>query len=593
MTHRILTKLFTKKQLVPIITGIALVAFVACGGSDTGSSSVVSTSTAVPAAVARDSSSSDNSRVAPELRDTESTSASTKAGTDFESRAGGTFRRLWADPPTLDPHQVTDTTSAGLVVELFSGLVKLSNELKIVPDLAESWVISGDGTIYTFTLREDLKFSDGSPITAADFKWSWERAANPDTESTVADVYLGDIVGINAIVDGDAVSSNGIKVIDERTLQVTIDGAKPYFIAKLTYPTAFVLKQENVEAGGDRWTDTPVGTGPFVLDDYRVGERIVFTRNENFNGRKAYLDKVLFNLAGGIAMAMYETDEIDITGVGLADLERVQDPDEPLNRDLVNIPPGFSISYVGFNTEKPPFDDMKFRQALNLAVNKELIAESVYAGLVLPAYGILPPNFPGFTGNIVGLRFDPDDVAGSEARARAVLAESKYADPETRPRIVITIPGTGGSPSLDVEIVADMWRNVLGVEAEIQQVEWATYLQDLNRERLQAFGGLGWEADYPDPQDFLDILFHSESPGNHGNFSSDIVDSLVERARTEPDPQLRTDLYQQAEQEIITQAAWLPLWFDTEGKGLIKPYVKDYKFTPIIVPKLGDVWIDK
>ncbi|MCH8103132.1 MAG: peptide ABC transporter substrate-binding protein [Chloroflexi bacterium] len=593
MIPRILTRLITKKQLVPFITGIALVAFVACGGSDTGLTSVASTATAVPAAVAQDSSSGANSRVAPELRDTESSSVSRNTGTDFESRAGGTFRRLWADPPTLDPHQVTDTTSAGLVVELFSGLVKLSKELEIVPDLAESWVISGDGTIYTFTLRENLKFSDGSPLTAADFKWSWERAANPDTESTVADVYLGDIVGINAIVEGDAVSSSAIKVIDERTLQVTIDGAKPYFIAKLTYPTAFVLKQENVEAGGDRWTDTPVGTGPFVLDDYRVGERIVFSRNENFNGRKAYLDKVLFNLAGGIAMAMYETDEIDITGVGLADLDRVQDPNEPLNKDLVNIPPGFSISYIGFNTEKAPFDDMKFRQALNLAVNKELIAESVYAGLVKPAYGILPPNFPGFTGDIEGLRFDPDDPEGSEERARAVLAESKYADPDTRPRIVITIPGTGGSPSLDVEIVADMWRNVLGVEAEIQQVEWATYLQDLNRERLQAFGGLGWEADYPDPQDFLDILFHSESPGNHGNFSSDIVDSLVERARTEPDPQLRTDLYQQAEQEIITQAAWLPLWFDTEGKGLIKPYVKDYKFTPIIVPKLGDVWIDK
>jgi oligopeptide transport system substrate-binding protein len=540
----------------------------------------------VAAAVAQESSSSDSSRVAPALRDLESTSASTNVGDDFDSRAGGTFRRLWADPPTLDPHQVTDTTSAGLVVELFSGLVRLSRELEIVPDLAESWEISEGGTVYTFTLREDLKFSDGSPITADDFKWSWERAANPDTESTVADVYLGDIVGINAIVEGDEVSSSGITVIDERTLRVRIDGAKPYFIAKLTYPTAFVLKQENVTAGGDRWTDTPVGTGPFVLDDYKVGERIVFSRNQNFNGRKAYLDKVLFNLAGGIAMAMYETDEIDITGVGLADLDRVQDPSEPLNRDLVNIPPGFSISYVGFNTEEPPFDDAKFRQALNLAVDKELIAESVYAGLVKPAYGILPPDFPGFTGDIDGLSYDPD-------KARRLLAESAYADADTRPRIVITIPGTGGSPSLDVEIVADMWRNELGVEAEIQQVEWATYLQDLNRERLQAFGGLGWEADYPDPQDFLDILFHSESPGNHGNFSSDIVDRLVEQARTEADPQLRSDLYQQAEQEIITQAAWLPLWFDTEGKGLIKPYIKDYTFTPIIVPKLGDVWIDK
>jgi oligopeptide transport system substrate-binding protein len=252
----------------------------------------------------------------------------------------------------------------------------------------------------------------------------------------------------------------------------------------------------------------------------------------------------------------------------------------------VNIPPGFSISYVGFNTSKPPFDDPRFRQALNLAVDKELIAESVYAGLVRPANGILPPDFPGYTGDIVSLTYDPD-------KARQLLQESDYADAGSRPRIVITIPGTGGSPSLDVEIIADMWRTELGVEAEIQQVEWATYLQDLNRERLQAFGGLGWEADYPDPQDFLDILFHSESPGNHGEYSNPEVDRLVEQARTEADPQLRQDLYQQAEQLIISDAAWLPLWFDTEGKGLIKPYVQNYRYTPIIVPKLGDVYLTK
>ncbi|NQU96711.1 MAG: peptide ABC transporter substrate-binding protein, partial [Chloroflexi bacterium] len=232
----------------------------------------------------------------------------------------------------------------------------------------------------------------------------------------------------------------------------------------------------------------------------------------------------------------------------------------------------------------PPFDDPKFRQALNHAVDKEIIASQVYSDLVKPAYAVLPPGFPGYSEDIEGLRFDAD-------LARQLLQESKYADPETRPRIVVTIPGTGGSPSLDIEVVADMWMKVLGVEIEIQQVEWATYLQDLNRMRLQAWGGLGWEADYPDPQDFIDILFHSDSPGNHGAYSNAEVDRLVEQARTEQDIARRIELYSQAERVIVEEAPWMPLWFDTEGLALVKQRIKGYKFTPIIVPKLKDVYI--
>jgi ABC-type transport system substrate-binding protein len=284
-------------------------------------------------------------------------------------------------------------------------------------------------------------------------------------------------------------------------------------------------------------------------------------------------------------MAMYETDEIDFTGVGLADLERVQNPEEPLNKELVRVPPSFSVSYMGFNVQKPPFDDVKFRQALNHAVDKELIADQVYSNLVTPAYGILPPNFPGYSEDVKGLKFEPE-------LARELLAASKYADPASRPRIVVTIPGTGGSPSLDLEVVADMWQKVLDVNIEIEQVEWATYLQDLNRRRLQAWGGLGWAADYPDPQDFIDILFHSESSGNHGAYLNEDVNTLTEKARIEQDVAQRVSLYNRAEQIILDDAAWLPLWFDTEGLALVKSYIKGYKFTPIIVPKLKDVWVD-
>lgn len=575
-----------KKQVALLLSSLGFAAVVACGGSASPTPVPVSTPTPRPSPTVAPEQKVE-SRVAPALLQTPAPTQVAEGGVSEDTiLSGGVFRRLWSDPPTLDPHQASDTTSAGIIIELFSGLVRLNPDLKIEPDLAESWEISNGGRTYTFKLREGLKFSNGKPIYATDFKWSFERAAHPETESTVAELYLGDIVGVQAIVDGDATEASGIEVIDDRTLRITIDEPKPYFLAKLTYPTAFVLDRENVESGGDGWTDNPVGTGPFVLEDYRVGERIVFARNENYNRRKAYLDKVLFNLSGGVAMAMYENDEIDITGVGLADLERVTDVTEPLNADLILVPPGFSISYVGFNVNEPPFDDMKFRQALNYAVDKELIADQVFFNLVKAAYGILPPDFPGHSDNIAGLHYDGD-------KARQLLAESKYADPETRPRIELTIPGTGGSPSITVEVVASMWEKELGVETDIVQVEWATYLQDLNRERLQAFGGLGWQADYPDPQDFLDILFYSDSPGNHGQYSNSEVDTYVREARTEPDPRRRIDLYNKAEQIIITEAAWLPLWFDTEGMALVKPHIKGYRFTPIIVPKLENVYIEK
>ena len=502
--------------------------------------------------------------------------------TSSEELSGGVFRRLWADPPTLDPHLTSDTTSAGLVVEIFSGLVVLNTDLQLVPDIAESWEINEDGTVYTFHIRDDAKFHDGKRVTADDFKWSMQRAAHPDTASPVADTYLNDIVGVEAVLEGETEDISGITVIDDSTLQIEIDAPKAYFLAKLTYPTAYVLDSENVVSGGRTWTDTPNGTGPFRLKEYRIGERIILERNEHYYRERANVDSIAMNLAGGQSMAMYENDEIDITGVGLFDLDRVLDPSEPLHEELVVAPPDFSISYVGFNASMPPFDDPKFRQALNHAVDKHLISNEVLSGLVEPAYGILPPGFPGFNSDLTGLEYDPDV-------ARQLLEESEYADPETRPRIVVTVPGTGGTIGLDLEVVIEMWKQELGVEVEIQQVEWATYLQDLNQHKFQAYAGLGWEADYPDPQDFLDILFHTESSLNHGMYSNLEADAILEEARTETDVERRVDLYQQAEELIVQDGAWLPLWYSGERYVLIKDYVKDYHVTPMIVPKLKNI----
>ena len=502
-----------------------------------------------------------------------------------EAPSGGVFRRVWSDPPTLDPALVTDTTSSGVVVEVFSGLVALDSDLRLVPDLAESWEISPDGTVYTFTIRPDATFHDGTAVTAHDFKWSIERAADPRTASPVADIYLNDIIGIDDVFEGRTTEIVGITVIDDRTIRFTIDSPKAYFLAKLTYPTAYVLDRENVEEGGSTWTDSPNGTGPFRLKEYRIGERIVLERFENYARGGPGVDTILMNLAGGQQMAMYENDEIDITGVGLFDLERVLDPAEPLNRELVIAPPDFSVSYIGFNAQMAPFDDANFRRALNHAIDKELIATEVLSELLTPAYGILPPGFPAYNPDLVGLRHDPE-------LARALLADSAYADPETRPRIVVTVPGRGGTIGLDLEVILQMWETVLGVTVEIQQVEWATYLEDLNKQKYQAYAGLGWSADYPDPQDFLDILFHTESGLNHGAFSDPAIDEVLEEARIEPEAVKRIALYRQAEEMIVSAAAWVPLWYQGERHVLIKPHVKGYRLTPMIIPKLTQVRIE-
>ena len=569
-----------RRTVFGMALGLVLIAAIACsGGSDSPAESNVLPTSTPPAARANQPA------IAPDLQDTSDTED--VAGSD-DPKQGGVFTTLWSDPPTLDPHLVTDGTSYGIVIEIYSGLVRLgSNPANpFEPDLAESWSVLEGGTIYEFKLRNGLVFSNGDPVTAQDFKWSFERAAHPDTASTVAEEFLGDIVGIQDIVDGNAATAEGIEVVDERTLRITIDAPKAYFIAKLTYPTAFVLNKNNVESLGRNWVDEPVSTGPFTLKEYRIGQRIRLARNDNFWDRSAYLDEVVFNLAGGVAMAMYENDEIDVTGVGLADLERVQDPTEDLNKDLVEVPPNFAVSYVGFNIDEAPFDDANFRQALNHAVDKQLIADQVFSNLVKPAYGIIPPGFPGFSAEIKGLEFDPE-------LAQDLLNQSAYADPSTRPRIVLTVPGTGGSPGLTTEVVADMWRQNLGIEIEIQQVEWATYIQDLHRGRLQAWSGLSWQADYPDPQTFIDVLFRSNSAINYGGYSNSQVDEYVVAAQTEQDATKRVELYNDAEQLVVSEAAWLPLWWGVDSKALVKPWVQDYQFSSLTIAKFKDVWLDK
>lgn len=541
--------------------------------------------------VAACSGSSGSSETTPSTGDspepTASSSAPAAADTtdSAEPLEGGRFVRLYVDPPTLDPHLTTDATSAQVIVEIFGGLVTIDRNLDVVPDLAESWDISADGRVYTFRIRPDAVFHDGKPVTAEDVRWSLERVTDPLTEAPNVDQYLGDIVGVDAKLAGDVLEISGVRVINGRTIEITIDASKSFFLAKMTYPTAFVLDRENIEANPKNWFRKPNGTGPFKMTEYKVGETLILSRHDAYHLGSAKVAEVEMILSGGTSMLMYENDEIDIAGVGLADLDRLLEPSHNLNAELTRAAPSFSVQYIGLNVNEPPLDDVKVRQALNLAIDKREIATIVLGDQVVPAKGILPPGFPGFSESVSGYEFDP-------IKAKQLLLESKYGnDLDNLPPITITTPGSfGANVSLDMEVVLAMWEKNLGITTEFQQTEFATFLKDLNKRRFQMFD-IGWIADYPDPENFLDILFYSDSSNNHTNYNNPEVDALLEKARVETDETLRFSIYNEVEQTILDDAPWIPLWYSGERYLLVKPNVHDYLLTPLIIPKLRHVFL--
>ena len=493
---------------------------------------------------------------------------------------GGTLNLFGIGPSSLDPAVARGDDSLKYIVEIFSGLVCFNPDLELISDIAESWDKSNDGITYTFHLRRGVKFHDGKKVTSRDFKYSMERACDPATASQTAETYLGDIVGVKDKLDGKANEISGIKVINDYTLQITIYAPKEYFLSKLAYPTAFVVDKANVESGKNWWKN-PNGTGPFQLKDWKENSLITLERNDKYYLEPAKVSQVIYHLWGGIPMMLYESDEIDVTTVYLSDIERVQDPSNPLNKELY-ITPGFSLSYIGFNSSRPPFDDTKVRQAFCLAVDKDKIINLVLKGTVRRADGILPPDMPGYNENIQGLSYNPE-------LATRLISESKYADLSAFTSLILTSMGLGTASPTEAALI-DMWRDNLGVEVEIRQLEMDKYFYVLMEEKDEMFTS-GWGADYPDPQNFLDILFHSGTEDNIGEYSNSTVDGLLEKASVDTDYDKRMNLYQQAEQIIVDDAACVPLAFDI-SYTLVKPYVKDLPLTPLWIPRLRYVSIE-
>lgn len=465
---------------------------------------------------------------------------------------------------------------------VFSGLVSLDPHLNLAPDLAETWEVSEDGTVYTFHIRANAKFHDGRDVTAQDVVFSWERAASPDLASDTVLTYLGDIVGVREMVDGEADTISGLKVIDEKTLQVTIDAPKPYFIMKLTFPTAFVVDENNVSAG-EEWVLQPNGTGPYKLTEWRSYEYILYEANRDFYLGAPSIPYVVVKLYAGDDVRLFETGEVDVASVSLYSAERMLDPTEPLNANLVT---GVDLctNYVVFDTTRPPFDDVNVRKAFSMAFDRQRYIDVLYRGLALPAEGIYPPGLPGFSYDLEGLPYDP-------AQARELLQQSKYGGPEGLPEIVYTNAGIGSYVGSNVAALAEMWEQNLGVTIKVENIDYNFYYEQVfSGNHGQIFDG-GWCADYPDPENFADVLFHSGSSQNHGDYSNPELDTLLEAARIERDVTKRIEMYQQAERMIVDEA---PVLFTVHSLSfqLVQPYVKGFIYTPISIPQERYMWLE-
>ncbi len=484
------------------------------------------------------------------------------------------------EPTTLDP-ALTHSGGGGMIGDLFSGLVVMDPDLQVRPALAETWDISPDGLTYTFYLREDAKFHNGRPVTAYDVLFSWERAASPELESQTVLTYLDDIEGLEAFHAGETDTIAGLELIDLYTISVTLDAPKPYFLAKLTYPTSWIVDEYNVTQ--PEWEAQPNGTGPFRQQVHVNETVLILERNPFYYDAPAKLDEIVYLMYAGYSGRLYQNDEVDFTFISDTQVERATDPDDLLYGAVYSYT-GLCTSYITLNTALPPLDDPKVRQALALAIDFDLMHEAIFDNESARPRGIIPPGIAGATDAVTPPSYDPE-------RARQLLAESTYAGEV--PTLVWTVGSSSGSIGGLTALMADMWERELGIEVQFNGYDWQDLWVEVDEGNYDHLLSEGWCADYPDPENFLDVLFHSSRPRNHAHYQNAEFDSLLEAARIEQDTTARLDLYAQAEQILLNEAPAIVVSHSGPSFLVWKPYVRGFTATPIGVPQNHLIWIER
>ncbi|MHB8621726.1 MAG: peptide ABC transporter substrate-binding protein [Chloroflexota bacterium] len=523
------------------LLAVGLLALAGCGG-------------ATPASPAGTSSGASASSTTPSGGP--SSAADAKASPAAGTAAGKAEILSWADvgiaePPTLDPAKVGDVNSRQVIDAIFSGLVALDKNLKPIPDAAQKWDISPDGLTYTFHLRPNLAFSDGTAVTAEDFVYSLTRALSPKLHSPVAAIYLSDIVGAGALLKGKADTLAGVKAVDPHTLRIRISTPVAYFLDKLSYPTSYVVPRKVVEKYGNTWTDHAVGTGPFMIKQWSHKQSITLVPNPHWYGGKTQLTelRIPFILDQVTAWRQYQAGELDIGPVPIANLAQARkSPDYHDVSALYN-------AHLAVNLKASPFQNRDVRRAFAYAIDRNTLADKVMAGAVAPATGLIPPGMPGYNPKIVPLGFDP-------AKAKALLAKAGFPGGKGLPPISLAFSVASakvGDAAAEAAALQQMWQQNLGIHVNINQVEFGTLLHGMQKGTWQ-FWMVTWTADYPDPQNLLSVALATKGPRNLSFYSNAQFDKLVQQAdHTLNNDAERMKLYNQAEQIAINDAPWIVL----------------------------------
>ncbi len=478
------------------------------------------------------------------------------------SPAPHAFRLYWENIRTLDLTLSNDVRVGGIVEQLFSGLVESTPDFDLVPMLARRWEILDDGRRYMFHLRRDARWSDNRPVTAYDFECAWRRTLDPATRSPNAE-YLYPIKNARAIRDGAApLDSLGIHLPDEFTLTVELEEPTGYFLQLLTCSATFAVPCHVVETYGAAWCEVEhlVTNGPFRLAEWIRGDKLILTRNPDYHGRfSGNLQRIELTLrpADQWTFDRYDTGEHDtcmFPDLDLIPLARQQHP-----KEYANVPTANAF-YIGFDATRPPFDDVRVRQAFVHAVDRKTLCEVVLRNLSTPATGgFVPPGLPGHTERI-GLAYNPE-------RAKRLLAEAGYPQGRGFPgieawRLLLT-------DDRHYRFIQAQWRENLGVEVTWQTFEWNEYNERLSAHTPHLFAG-GWLADYPDPDSFLRVGLHQ--PGTQCWHNAQ-YEQLLDAARRISDPVERLKFYQAADRLLVQEAGIMPFSYG-QWHVLFKPWVK-------------------
>jgi oligopeptide transport system substrate-binding protein len=499
-------------------------------------------------------------------------------------KQGGTLRAVFsADPPTLDPKDATDLTSSGVIRQVFDALLELDERLKPVPALARSWTVSTDQRLYTFALRPGVKFHNGREMKAADVKYSFERAAKGKRPWV-----FEKITGARNFIKGAAPEITGVRVVDDLTIEIRLDKPFAPFLHLIAYDAASVVPPEEADKAG--FASRPVGTGAFRFVSWRRDDQVVVERfGDHFRG-PAHLERVIFRIipAEVTRFNEYLAGELEFTDIPTGRCRSVQA--DPKLKSEVGIWPTLGTHGLRFNVERAPFTDVRVRRAIAHAVDPSIVVNRLLEGCVQPARGILPPSVPGYAPQVKRLAFDRE-------RARVLLAEAGFPGGKGLPVMAYHFNTSDANQRIAEVLQAQL--KELGIALELRRLDWAAHIKVVDAGGAPFFRQ-GWIADYPDPENFLTVLFHSRNAGVAGNTSryrNPTVDRLLDEADTMASGPARHDRYAQAEQIIVDEAAWISL-YHYASRALIKPYVKGLERSPQstapeFMSPLRKVWLDR